>query len=243
MSVAHVQTKDAQTASGTTTNVSLTGVASGNHLTAGSFVWHSPNPTVTAATSSPAATWSNTGLGTLSFADTSGDTMRVDVSENVASGAWTVTIHTSTSGSAVTGIVVETSGAATSSSVGNVNHTSGSSNTATQTAGSITPTAGSGLITFIMSGSANTAAMANPTASNNTPATVRSDATAWNGSNSVRAGAATFDNAAASATNYTWSESSGTNVLSAAIIEILAGAGGGGATVEAPLLMMMGIGG
>lgn len=225
MAGAHVQTKDAQTASGTQASVSLTGVASGNHLTVASLVWHSPSPTITIPTSTPAATWS---AGLAQFTDTSNDAMRIDYSENVASGSWTVNVNTSTSASALTGIVVEGSGVAMSASLGGVNHVSGSSATSTQTTGSITPAAGSLLITFVMSSSANTAAMGNPTAANNTPATVRSDATAWSGANSVRSGAATFDNASAAATNYTWTESSGTATLSAAIIEMLAAAGGGG---------------
>lgn len=225
MSVSHAQTKDAQTASGTQASISLTGVVSGNHLTAASFVWHNPVPTATAATSTPSATWSN---ALAAFSDTSLDTLRIDVSENVASGSWTVNANTSTAGSALTGIAVESTGAATSSSVGSVNHVSGSSNTTTQTTGSITPTTGSLLLTFVMSNSANTAAMGNPTAANNTPATVSSSATAWNGANSVRSGSAYFNNAAASATNYTWSESSGNAVISAAVVEIKAAAGGGG---------------
>lgn len=230
MSAAHVQTKDAQVASGSSVNVSLTSVGAGNHLTTATGVGAAAGLTSAAAvlpTSSPTATWAN---GIAANVDSAGDmAWRIDYSENVASGSWTVTVKSNATHE-ITGNVTESSGVATSSSIGVSSTSALNLTTSTVQPGSVTPTSGSILITLYMDASGNTSA-----ATINSSFTVRSDSTAWNGANQ-RAGVATKDNVANSAVNPTWTNPAGSGFhIIATIIEFLAAAGGG-ATPVPPLM-------
>jgi hypothetical protein len=216
-----VQTKDAQTASGTSLGVSLTAVGAGNHLYAATIVG-SGGTTVTGdlliPTSTPSATWSNAVAAFVPNGATGDCGMRADYSENVASGSWTVTAHANATRE-ITAIVSESSGVLTSLSIGAVNHGIAATSGTTIATGSITPAAGSILYTSICDNGGTTTA---GTIDNSF--VVSSDATAWNGANQ-RAGTAHKDNVANSAVNPTWTVPSVTQ-RGALIAEFKVAAGG-----------------
>jgi len=217
MATAHTQTKDAQTASGTGIAVNLTSVGAGNHLTTTTVVG---GPTVTTGnvtipTSSPSATWSNAVPAFVPGIDFG---MRCDYSENVASGSWTVTCHSSVT-KEITGIVSESSGVATTSSIGTTNTGTSAASGTTIATGSITPTAGSILYTGVGDNGGTTTA---GTIDNSFA--VVSDSTAWNGANQ-RAGDAHLDAVAASPINPTWTVPTCT-MRAAYIAEFKAATGG-----------------
>lgn len=225
MTAAHVQTHDQQTGSGTTVTVTLTSVVAGNHLTATTQCFHPVATSMLIASSTPAATWHNvTNLGNIN--QTGGGIggaqqgLRIDYTENVAAGSWSVVMN-GNSGASITGHVTESSGVATTASIGvSSSGSSGASNVASQAAGSITPTAGSILIAGWVSSSGNTAA---PSADNSF--ILRSDSTGYSGNNE-RAGQFSKDNVAATPVNVTISESSSTAQMISAVVEFLAAAGG-----------------
>lgn len=227
MTAAHVQTRDAQVASGSSIGVSLTSVAAGNHLFASTEAFNSGAVGMGIITSSPSATWANIVANTTQTGGGIGggqQGLRGDYSENVASGSWTVTAHAAAA-SSITCNVSESSGVATTASNGvSSTGSSGASNVASQAAGSVTPTAGSILYAFWVSASANTAA---PSADNSF--VLRSDSTAYNGGVGERAAQFSKDNVPASAVNVTVSESSGSIQMITAVAEFKAAAGGGGA--------------
>lgn len=226
MATSHTQTKTAHAGSVTSVAVSLTGVASGAHLTAFTLAWQSSNPTILAPTSTPSATWQSALAG---FSDSSHDTMAIDYTESAASGSWTVNCRTNAA-AFINGIVGEASGVATSASIGSVNHSSGSGNVTSVQAGSITPAVGDIVWAVVMDSSGLTGP-----STINLGYSVSSDpaggaGTAWDGGATVRGGVAHLDNVAASATNPTWTIPSGNAVMSAAIVSFKAAAGGGGVT-------------
>jgi hypothetical protein len=215
MATAFVQANGAQVASGTSVGVTLSGVGAGHHLN----VSGSSNiaTLLTTATSSPSATWANA----FSFVG-SGQALRMDYSENVASGSWTVTVHGSSG--ELSAEIAESSGVATSSSLGAVNHGSSASASAIAT-GSITPASGSILYT---STTDNTGQTTPDTIDNSFSVIVSTGFTndTWNGSNQ-RLGLAHKDNVAASAINPTWTLPGGGPVpIAAGIAEFKAAAGG-----------------
>jgi hypothetical protein len=218
---AHVQTKDAQVASGSSVNVALTGVVAGNHLFASTEAFRANDlSNLAAPTSSPSATWANIVAPTTQTGGSLGSNvqgLRGDYSESVASGSWTVTHHETDGSAAITGNVSEASGVAASASAGvHSTGSSGASSVASQAAGSVTPTAGSIMYVFWASASGNTAA---PSADNSF--VLRSDSTSYDGSQFERAAQFSKDNVAASAVNVTVSESSGTVQMIAAVAEFL----------------------
>jgi hypothetical protein len=222
----HVQTKDAQVASGTSINISLSNVGAGNHLVVTTIVG---GPTVTTGnvtvpTSSPSATWANAVPAFVPGIDFG---MRCDYSENVASGSWTVTCHSSVA-KELTGLVSESSGVATTASIGATNTGTAATGGTTIATGSITPTAGSILYTGVGDNGGTTTA---GTIDNSF--VVSSDATAWNGANQ-RGGHAHKDNVAASAVNPTWTVPS-TTMRAAFIVEFLAAVTSGGGYVPPPV--------
>jgi hypothetical protein len=223
MATAHVQTKTGFVGSATSVNVSLTGVGAGNHLSTYSVGFGTAIPTV--PTSSPSATW-QAGIANFSESDNN-DRGRVDYSENVASGSWTVTINGASG--ALTGVVNESSGVATSSSKGLTS--TGSHDTAAllsvQASGSITPTAGSILYSYVSDSASGTTAD-----TVNNAFTVSSDPaggtnTCWDRA-SFEVGGSAYKNAvAASAINPQWT-APGNGAMIASIIEFLAAAAGTG---------------
>lgn len=225
MSAAHVQTKTAHSGSTTALNVSLTGVTAGNHLAAGSIY---DNATSSLTTSTPSATWNNA----IDFQPTGFATkVRVDYSENVASGSWTVTLN-QPQASALTGVVSESSGVKTSSSLGATpNKNSAASSPASLQTGSLTPTAGSIVYTWVEvdMGSGSSASTIDSSF------TVTSDpaggaGTCWD-SAFQPGGNAALGNVSGAALNPTWTppSGSGTTDMAAVIVEFLAAAGGGAA--------------
>lgn len=210
MATAHVQTKDAQTGSGTSLGVNLTGVGAGNHLVVSTA--DGSNGTLNIATSSPSATWQNAVAQTANGTSCS---QRMDYTENTASGSWTVTGHSAAT-QELTVIVSESSGVATSSSIGATNH--GTSTTATVQPGSITPASGSILYTSVTDAGGDT-----PADTIDSSFLVSSDSTAWNGSNQ-RAGQAHKDNVANSAVNPTWTRTNGAQSQVSLIAEFKAAA-------------------
>jgi hypothetical protein len=223
MAAAFVQAIGGHVSGTGTLNVSLTGVGGGNHLTslAGGY-WNSANLTLTAATSSPSATWSQ-AQGNDEYNPTAGNyfSIRADYSENVASGSWTVTQHSNNSGD-LSGVVVESSGVKTSSSLGLKAGPAHVSVSSTAQPGSITPTAGSILFMWMADDSGNILKCTVDSGFTAIPATDGSG-TCWDGTNSFeRVGAAYKANVPASAVNPTFTESSGTATWNLAMIEFLA---------------------
>lgn len=235
MAATHVQTKDASVGSAASVTVNIT-VTAGNHLMASTGGWHSPAAFApTAITSTPAATWAN---GIANFTDTNGDGLRVDYSENVAGGAWSVVGHAANS-SSITVMASESAGVVTTLSIGAANHAAVSAAAATSQPGSITPTAGSVLYTMFADSSANTAI---PTI--NLGFTVSVDNVAYSGAATERCAQAYLDNTSAVATNPTWTESSGTAQWVVGIIEFLAAGGGPppATAVQPPMRTLRGVG-
>lgn len=197
MGASNVQTKSAIATSATSVAVSLTGVGAGNHLNATGW---SSNGTLNAATSTPAATWSNAFNETTKF-----PMVRNDYSENVASGSWTVTINASAA-STLFGEVAESSGVTTSVSLGaTANNLQGGSGAATIQAGSITPSAGS--VLYALAGTTNPpgGTSAATIDSSFTVDEAGGGLTVWSlGDFNMAGGTAHLNNAAGTAVNPTW---------------------------------------
>jgi hypothetical protein len=222
---AHVQTKDGQTASGTSLNVSLTSVGAGNHIVCAAAGAVSSGMTIT--TSTPSATWANAapetscGFGGGGFA-----AVRLDYTENVASGSWTITGHCSSS-TEITVVTSESSGVATSSSLGA--HNTATTTTTSQTSlanGSITPATGSIVYTAVVDNGSPTT-----TDTINQSYLISNDSTSWNGSNQ-RCGIAHKDNVASAVNNPTWTLPGSAFSIAAVIAEFFTG---GGAYVPPPV--------
>jgi len=201
VATAHVQTKTAISNNTAALSVSLTGVGAGNHLTAGALV-DATSSSLT--TSTPSATWNNA----TNYNPVPGSVpiIRMDYSENVASGSWTVTLNQSSS-TAITAMVSEASGVATSSSLGATPTTNDNTvtNSTTVQNTSLTPSAGSILYTVceVNYNSGNSAS------SIDSGFTVRSDpsgggGTCWDSSLYQPGGSASKDNVSTAALAPTW---------------------------------------
>lgn len=219
-----VQSKGGQAGSGTSVNINLTGVAAGNHLTVAEI--YNGTATLALASSSPAATWTNAPLsgGAAQNQGTAAQgVVRLDYSENVVSGSWTVTGNR-TGGSGITGAVIESTGVSTSSSLG-LRSAGGVSTNLNVTPGSFTPTAGSiciGVVDDNGSGSAIDTANTGGQTGNFVPTPAGGASTCWDSANS-RGGMFYHDNVSAVATNPTISSSAASVTGSAAhMVEFLA---------------------
>jgi hypothetical protein len=217
-----VQSKGAQATGATLVSVSLTGVVAGNHLS--TVTTTDTSATVNATTSSPSATW-NTAVASFQVAATD-HRFGAHYSENVASGAWTVTGHSSVSCNLTTA-VTESTGVATSGSLG-LTQTGTSTTTTVSPSASLTPTANSILIAGVADrGSSGNSTADTISSTGNTPFTVDQaggTGTVWDEAKSV-CGSAHFNSAAAVATNVTWTTTHTVTGQAAVLIEYKAAAG------------------
>lgn len=195
MSGAFVQTKASNANSVASISVTLgSNVASGNHVSCVVTATASINLSSSSG-GGAGATWHNAVADFLA----NSVHMRADYTENTASGSWTVTGNNS--GTTSMGIAAnESSGVATSLSLGATNHNNGT--TSTQTTGSITPAAGSVLYAGVTdNASAGTAA-------DTIDSSFTVDQTGGTGTNwdevNVICGSAHLNNASGSAVNPTW---------------------------------------
>lgn len=236
MTTAHVQTKAGGGFSINSLGLTFaSSVTAGNHISCYTGSANTADPTPASPTSSPSATWHNAlssitntggGLGT-GVSD-----CRVDYTENVAGGTWTVTVSTSSGTlgtNAITATASESSGVATSLSIGNKNHAvSNVSGVTSLATGSITPTSGS--IVYAYTWSDNSSASTSPDTINSS-FTVESSpsggaGTCWDPSTNVPAGDAALANVAGTALNPTWTAPATTSCLdmTSMIVEFLAAA-------------------
>lgn len=210
---------------------------SATYVSAGAF-------DLTLFSSTPSATWHNAASASRNQnpTGTDHDGIRVDYSENVASGSWTVTANRSGSANPLTAVVSESSGVATSTSLGAANAANSTANVTSLATGSITPTAGSILYAFTAPDNQGTA----PSTIDNS-FTVRSDpaggvGTCWDTA-FYPAGDASKANVSAVAVNPTWTDSGVTSGDAvASIVEFLAAAGGGPTLTEPPMRTLRGAG-
>jgi hypothetical protein len=215
-----VQADGAQGSGGTSISINLIGVTAGNHLS--TVTTTDTSATAATTTSTPSATW-NTAVADVQ-AGTTDHRFGSHYTENLAAGgSWTVTGHASATCNLTT-VVVESAGVATTSSLG----VTGSGSSATSTvslSSSITPSAGS----ILIAGGADRAPSGSTAAftissTGNSPFTVDEPGgagTVWDETFSA-CGTAHFDDAAAVATNITWTSNHSPSGMAAILMEFLA---------------------
>ena len=231
MAVTTVQTRSAQS-TGATVSVAITTTA-GNLLgiVTGSF---------SNGTGAPTRTGESNNNAVAQFQDAATDQLRGDYMLNIGGNSNSV-VCTGNSVGGSAGDVTEFTGAKTSVALGSVNHAV--STTTTVQPGSITPTAGSALLTGTNDNGAGTAASTiSDSAFTYTVDEAGGAGTVWDEASAV-AGSAHTDNVTASATNPTWTTGhTSVTAMTALIMEFLAAAGGAAAAVQPPMRTLRGAG-
>lgn len=189
-----------------------------------------------AANGAPTRTGEANNVGVADFVDGATDHLRGDYMMNIGGNANAVVCNGSAGGGSA-GDVYELSGCKTSVALGAVNHAV--SATTTVQPGSITPTAGSVVVTGTNdNGSGTAASTISDAAFTYTVDEAGGAGTVWDEATAV-AGSAHVDNVTASATNPTWTtHHTSTSNMTALIMEFLASAGGG-ATPVPPTMRTM----
>lgn len=234
MAGATVQVRSGQSSSAsvsvaiTTSAGNLLAICTGGFNGAGSGVGA---PTRTGETNNNAIAEFNDGLG---------DRQRGDYMMSIGGNSNAVTGNGSSGGGTACD-VYELSGCKTSAALGAVNHAIGTSTTIQP--GSITPTAGSVVITSTNDdGSGTSASTISDAAFTYTVDEAGGAGTVWDEASAV-CGSAHVDNVTASATNPTWTtHHAGVAHMTAMIMEFLASAGGGATPVAPTMRTMRGAG-
>lgn len=229
MSVTFVQGRGGRASSATSVSITpSTNPASGNHLIAAFGAWRANATMGTSLATAGYGTWVNASVDTWNYQGSNWLGFRIDYAENIPGGAVTVTVHTIFA-CELSGYVMESSGAATTSSLGGATTPARiTPASATAQPGSLTFTSGSLGLIFITDDSGNTAQCTFNNSFTADPA--GGTGTIWDGS-IERTGAGYRSNMPAGAMNPTITESSGTALWIVGMIEVLAS---GGAATKAP---------